>query len=123
VIGTVDAILVSKIWQAQAVLIANIDKIFPSDPPQELVRKVAESANSSALAAALARQLCFFFKSKCYPSLDEFRVFAGALVHSPDAPVRAAVAASLAAMPPQAASVVEPLLAICVVRCVDSRDE
>jgi HEAT repeat protein len=111
VIRTVETILTSKIWQAQAVLISNIDKIFTSDPPLELVRKVAGSANSSTLAAALARQLRFFFESKCYPSLDEFRVFVGTLVHSPDASVRAAVATSLATMPPDAAPVVEPLLA------------
>jgi HEAT repeat protein len=111
VIRTVASILISKIWQAQVVLIANIDKIFPSNPPLELVKKVAGVGHSSTLAAALARQLPFFFESKCYPTLDEFRSFATALVHYPDASVRAAVAGSLGSMPPDAAPIVESLLA------------
>jgi serine/threonine-protein phosphatase 2A regulatory subunit A len=94
-----DTLLKSTIWQAHAVLIGNIDEIFARNPPKEFIKKVSQSAHSSVICAAVARQLKFFLQAECYASADEFRQFAMSLVTHPDSLVRTAAAASLGKMP------------------------
>jgi hypothetical protein len=107
VLPIADTILASRVWQAHAVLVANIDHIFPTDPPLEFVRRVSEIAYSPVISAAVARQLKFFFVSKCYATEQEFADFALTLVGHPYPPVKIAVAGVLGTMPPGARTFVE----------------
>jgi hypothetical protein len=111
VLSTSQIILGSPVWQARAVLIENLPRLFPRSVPPEFVRKVTLFQPLSAIRAAIARQLPFVFASG---ALEDFGQFALAVVGDTDAAVRAAGAAALGTLPETAVNDATPALEIAL---------
>ena len=95
-------------WQAKAVLISYIDKIFAKNFSKKEVlsflKKVANETTtdqSSVVRTAIARQMVFLSKTKCM-SNDEFNQFLQNLVADSETCVRTAVATEIGLLPKNA---------------------
>ena len=98
-----ETLFTSEIWQARAVLVSSLDKIFAKNPPKTFLKDVATTAStdtaSSVVRASIARQVTFIYNSGCFDRPDDFAQFVSVLITDAEASVRTAVASAIAGMP------------------------
>ena len=106
-----ETICTSEIWQARAVLVSSLDKIFTKNPPKKFLKDVATTASmdttSSVVRASIARQVGFIYSSGCFDQFDDFSQFVSVLITDSEVSVRAAVATSLASLPQDLSSFID----------------
>ena len=110
-----ETVFTSETWQARAVLVSSLDKIFAKNPPKKFLKDVATTASvdttTSVVRASIARQVGFIYKSGCFEKFDDFSQFVTSLITDSDATVRAAVATALASLPQDVSKFIDSSLA------------
>ena len=110
-----ETVFTSETWQARAVLVSSLDKIFAKNPPKKFLKDVATTASmdtaASVVRASIARQVGFIYKSGCFDKFDDFSQFVSVLITDSEASVRQAVATAIAALPQDISQFIDNSLA------------